>query len=190
MSYTVEYNRVVYKKDNETMLLFIKQGDSNSYGLNNLRSRTWNLIAAGTEKDLWIKIGRRSGSTESGGLQRAKGWNDASWWNIEDYIKLYRSKIANARRMESLFDDFDLKFVIEKSDDVDDLSLQTKIQESIEDLNIPLVGTNYYNKSKKVYQHQVNGYQELLYFLERFPVNYYSDDVHLFFRVECKKNRI
>ncbi|MED4404095.1 hypothetical protein [Metabacillus fastidiosus] len=191
MSFTVEYNRVIYKKDRHTMVLLVKQGDSNVYDSHsNLRAKHWRLAAAGSEKELWKEIGIRSGSTEGGALQRAKGWNETVWWKIEDYIKLYRSKIANAKPIDSLLTDFSLTLVIERNPHSKNADLDSHITTIIDDFQIPYVQTHHFDTSRLVYEKPVENQVELYTYLERIPVNFYSKDFSIFYKVDCHKTRI
>lgn len=191
MSYTLEYNRIVYKDCTKSFLLLIKQGDSNSYELNsNLRSRDWYLVASGTEKELWKEIGKRAGSTEGGGLQRAVGWNDSKWWSIEDYVKLYRSKIANARDMKQILDDFQIRFVIEKSDTIVDEKLNSQIDEMINSVDFTYKGTNYYNKDRKIFEKTVRTLDELSFFCGEISRNPDEDEIHSYFLLDSLTSRV
>lgn len=191
MSYTLEYNRIVYKDEKKNFLLLIKQGDSNTYDINsNLRSRDWYLVAAGTEKELWKEIGKRAGSTEGGGLQRAVGWDDSKWWSIEDYVKLYRSKIANARDMKQILDDFQIRFVIEKSDKILDEKLNAQIDEMINSVEFTYKGTNYYNKERKIFEKTVRTLDELSFFCGEISRNPDQDEIHFYFLLDSLTFRV
>lgn len=191
MSYTLEYNRIVYKDSKKNFLLLIKQGDNNCYDLNsNLRSRNWYLVAAGTEKGLWKEIGKRAGSTEGGSLQRAVGWNDSKWWSIEDYVKLYRSKIANARDMKQILDDFHIRFIIEKSDKISDGKLSAQVAEMINSFEFTYKGTNYYNKERKIFEKTVRTLDELSFFCGKISRNPDQDEIHCYFLLDSLTSRI
>ncbi|MED3554236.1 hypothetical protein [Cytobacillus praedii] len=121
MSFIIEYNQIIYKNSNRQMLFFIKEGSNNVYDPNtNLRARNWDLVAAGSENDLYRNIGKRSGLTQGGILKRAKGWNNSSWTTIKEYIKLYRSKIAHSKNMIDLLKDFDIYSIIGKIEHISD----------------------------------------------------------------------
>ncbi|WP_066297750.1 hypothetical protein [Bacillus sp. FJAT-29937] len=191
MSFLIEYNRVVYKDSNKRLLLFIKEGDSNVYESNtNLRARDWHLAAAGNEKDLWRVIGKRSGQVEGGILQRAKGWNDSIWTTIEEYIKLYRSKIANSRNINELLNDFEIYSVIEKVDNLESACLDKHLVTIIQTLEYFMIGTNYYNKDKRVYETKINKLKDLFFLLGEFPLKLNTEEVSIYFRIKNKRARI
>lgn len=112
MSYTIEYNRKIYKGENdwhsEVYYLLIRQGSSNVFDANGKRSKEWDLVAFGSESQVIQEVCSRAGSTEGGGLQR-RGNND---FTPENYLELYRTKIRNAKPLEELFNEFTVTGVI------------------------------------------------------------------------------
>ena len=191
MSFIIEYNRIVYKDSNGQMLLLIKEGANNVYDPNtNLRARNWDLVASGSEKDIWRYIGKRSGLTQGGILQRARGWNNSSWITIEEYIKLYRSKIAHSKNMCELLKDFDIYSVIEKVEHLFDPTLENHLISLINTLGYSAIGTNYYNECKKVYETQIKNLNDLFFILGKFPVKSNTNEISIHFRVKNKRTRL
>ena len=113
MSYTIEYTRRVYfipdewDKRERDYILLIKQGDSNVFEDErpNIRVKDWYLEAFGWEYVLWERIGERAGATMGGSLQMANGFG-SKWIDIEDYIKIYKKAIKEAKPIVQIFRDF------------------------------------------------------------------------------------
>ncbi|MCA1064824.1 hypothetical protein QTG56_24780 (plasmid) [Rossellomorea sp. AcN35-11] len=200
MSYTIEYNRVIYKDENGMMLLLIKQGDNNVYDHNNRRTRNWYLEVVGKESDLWKVIGRRAGSTMGGGIQKAKGWNDTNYFHIEDYVKLYRKKINQARPFEQMLDNFIVTFVFYLAEDWESDKYSKTEQEHLRNCNdtfsklidkydIKQSGTHYYNDIRKEYSLSIYNIEDLYHILKNVPQSHYQYSVSGF-RLIARKSKI
>lgn len=191
MSFSIEYNRVIYQDKTGIMLLFIKEGNSSVYTTtNNLRARDWRLLAAGTEKELWKTIGIRAGLTEGGGLQRGKGWNDSKWISIEEYIKIYRSKILNARNISSVLDDFKITFVIEKVDMMADCNQENKFQNVFSNLKFSKTGKSYFEQERTIFEKEVLNISELYYIINQFPIKMHTEEAKIYYRIQNIRSRI
>ena len=96
---------VFYTKENgeKKYYLFVRQGENNVYDMNNVRAKDWYFEGCGIEKELWKRIGVRAGCVEGGSLQKSLGWTKTEEYTIEEYIKQYRSKIKNAKPLETFF---------------------------------------------------------------------------------------
>lgn len=181
MSYTIEYNKVIFYSENEnkerTYYLFIRQGDNNVYDSNGLRSKDWNFIRAGSEKELWKVIGRRLGAIHGGGLQRAVGFGTA-YYTEEDYIRQYRSKFKNAKPIEKLLETFWINAHIYMRDEFkhpEYLPTQKLLKEFIARYNMKPCGRDYYDSSKIKYQYSIKDVETLKYFLLNFPQSWSED---------------
>lgn len=188
MSYTIEYNREVFfaEKDGvKEYFLFIRQGDNNVYEADtNLRAKDWNYVTNGNISDIWKTIGYRGGFCEGGGLQRAKGWKDTIWVSIEDYISLYRSKLRNAKPLETFLDKFRIEAYVYIKDHYPVSNEKIELlRKFINDYNMKCIGVNYYDKEKKQYVYTIKDYKELLNFLKNYPVGYNSNFISNF-RIE------
>jgi len=112
MGFTLEYNRRIYKNQNEDVIIFVnKLGSNNVWDTEtHLRPREWYLEMIGTEAEYWQRIGSRLESVEGGMIQRAVGWTDYKYFNALEYIKLYRSKLRNALPLEEFTKDFSVSY--------------------------------------------------------------------------------
>ena len=192
MSYTIEYNREIFFTESDgakEYFLFIRQGDNNVYEANNLRAKDWYYVIGGDINALWKKIGYRGGWCEGGSLQRAKGWSDTVWMTIEEYIALYRSKIRNAKPLETFLDKFKIEAYAYIKDSYTNPREEVEvISRFIKDYNMQHIGVGFYDKDKKHYIYKIKNYEELLDFLKNYPRGYNSD-YHSGFRIERLKRR-
>ncbi|MBP1931763.1 hypothetical protein [Ammoniphilus resinae] len=190
MSYSIEYNRAIYKDDEGFMMLFIKQGDNNVWESDNKqRARDWSLVEHGSEKELWKYLGSRAGYTMGGGLQRAAGWTDTKSMEIEEYIKIYRSKIKNAKPLERVLEDFSISLVIYKRDVIADSELETKILTVIDHYGLTSYGSHYYDREKKKYRYSISSVGELRNLLQQLPPSW-TDDATVRYEISARKSRI
>ena len=165
MSYSIEYNREIFflEEGEREYFLFIREGDNNVRdSITNLRAKSWYFVVKGDLADIWKIIGQRGGYCEGGGLQKAKGWNDTLKMTIEDYIKLYRSKLKNAKPLEVFLDRFTIEAYVYIEDKCPTLNEKVELlQKFIGDYNMRYTGTNYYyDKDKKQYIHTIKDYEE------------------------------
>lgn len=196
MSYTIEYNRKIYKwrdkYSEDNYILLIREGDNNVRDADTgLRSKEWHFITTGWEYCLWEKIGERSGYCEGGSIQRAKGF-EADYISIEDYIALYRKAIKNAKPLNKILEDFNIEVIIELKDGIG-LNKYKKnnyqyfelesIQQYKEKYNFKNIGKNYYYKDIKDYIFYIKTLEEFLD-LYRIPRGKYGSDYYcyLYFR--------
>ena len=189
MSYGIEYNRELFfleKKGKKEYFLFIREGDNNVFdAITNLRVKKWYFVEKGDLADIWKIIGQRGGYCEGGCLQRAKGWNDTLQISIEDYIKLYRSKLKNAKPLEIFLNKFTIEAYVYIKDNYPTLNEKIELlRKFIGDYNMRYTGTNYYyDKDKKQYIYTIKNYEELLDFLNNYPRGY-NEDYISGFRIE------
>lgn len=117
MSYLIEYNRKVYKHQEDgdyepNYVLLVREGDNNVFEMNGVRVKDWHVIAYGWAYTLWEVIAERAGYTMGGHLQVPDGW-DTKWIDICEYIERHRKAIKNAKPIENIFKDFkSIDFVI------------------------------------------------------------------------------
>lgn len=183
MSYTIEYNKQVFYIENEngdrTFLLFIRQGDNNVRDAHsNLRAKDWSLSAVGTEKELWKTIGRRLGSVNGGGLQKAKGWEDTEYFTPEEYIKQCRSKIKNAKPLDTMLEKFSVDAYIymrEIFENESDKEQEDVLRSFIEKYQMKEFGTYYYDKELKQYITTIQDVEGLKDFFFNMPMNWRKD---------------
>ena len=171
MSYTIEYNRAIYKDDKEwngefNYYLFIRQGDNNCYELNGQRVKNWEFITCGWAYNIIDEICKRAGSCEGGSLQRAKGFRGSYCITPEEYIALYRKEIKKAKPIKELFKDFYIDVYIEapKKPKEDDLKDWRK-REIIELLKTAEkdgweIGENYYYKEIATFRKVIKNLKE------------------------------
>lgn len=196
MSYTIEYNKQVFFKeiDNQKIyFLFVRRGDNNVREVDtNLRSKTWYLTKKGTEKELWKYIGGLLGSVEGGMIQKSKGWEETEWYTAEEYIKQYRSKIKNAKPLETMLESFDIGANIYLRDDIleDDENVQL-LKQLISKYGMKSNGTYFYDKSKKQYRNIITNSSMLEDFLVNMPT-VYTEACHAGFNINkviTKRNK-
>lgn len=182
MSYTIEYNKQIFyiEEGNEKLyFLFIRQGDNNVREADsNLRAKSWYLVEKGSEKDLWKTIGRRMGSVVGGGIQKAKGWEETEYFTPEEYIKQYRSKMKNAKPLESMLDSFQINAYIYLRDEFTnekDKAVESVLRNFIEKYNMSSYGTYFYDKTKIGYIVSIQDTETLKDFLLNMPRGWESD---------------
>jgi hypothetical protein len=191
MSYTIEYNRKVFwwkdedKNFNErNYLLLIRQGDNNVRDADTgLRSKSWDFIACGWEYQMWVKIGKRAGYTEGGGLQRAKGF-ESERISIEDYIALYRKAIKNAKPLEKIFSVFSVKFIIERKKVIQGEYESEKVNAALKKYKFKYAGRDYYYKDVKIYSLPITNTGDFIYCLG-IPCGRYASDLYAHFYFEA-----
>lgn len=183
MSYTIEYNKQVFYIENgdkeRTLFLFIRQGDNNVRDAHsNLRAKDWSLTSVGTEKELWKHIGRRMGSVNGGGLQKAKGWEDTTYFTPEGYIKEYRSKIKNAKPLETMLEKFTVQpyiYIRDTFENEKDKEQEKDLRAFIEKYNMRENGTYYYDKTLKQFVTTIQDVEGLKDFFLHMPKNSQKD---------------
>jgi hypothetical protein len=181
MSYTIEYNKQVFylkEGDQKGYFLFIRQGSNNvREGDTNLRAKDWNLVVSGKEKDLWKQIGKRAGSVNGGGLQKAKGWEETESFTPEEYIQQYRSKIKNAKPLETMLDSFTVRAYIYMRDvfETADKEIETALRAFISKYDMRENGTYYYDKEKRHFDICINNENMLIDFLSNLPEGHQND---------------
>lgn len=180
MSYTIEYNREIFFTEENNIkkyFLFIRHGDNNVFEIDtNLRAKGWSFITKGNINEMWKTIGYYGGFCEGGGLQKAKGWRDTIAITIEDYIKIYRSKLKNAKPLKTFLDKFTIKPYIYIKDDYPKLNEKACVlRDFIKKYDMQSIGINYYEKEQKHYVYNIDDYEELLDFLNNFPITYVGD---------------
>lgn len=161
MSYTIEYNRMVFKKKLDEIdyyFLLIRQGSNNTTDENGLRERHWYVAYVGEYKGLWKYVCNRASSTIGGGVQKCKGSNSAEYFVLENYIKMYRSKIKNAKDFEKLFESFSITSVISIKTELLAKELEGKVrtlQNIVELYSYENRGSNWYDKEKTNFHHRL-----------------------------------
>lgn len=183
MSYTIEYNKQVFYVKNEEnekiYFLFIRQGDNNVRdAYTKLRSKEWCLSTVGTEKELWKEIGRRLGSINGGGLQKAKGWEDTAYFTPEEYIKQYRSKIKNAKPLEKMLETFRVYpyiYIGETFKDESDKEYEELLRLFIEKYDMKDMGSDYYDPERIQFKTQVNDVESMKDFFINMPRGWNED---------------
>lgn len=196
MSYTIEYNKQVFYKefDNQKIyFLFVRRGDNNVRdAYTNLRSKRWCLVTKGTEKELWKYIGGLLGSVEGGMIQKSKGWEETEWYTAEEYIKQYRSKIKNAKPLETMLESFDIGVTIYLREGVlEDNDNARMLKQLILKYGMKSNGTYFYDNSKKQYQNTITNSVMLEDFLVTMPT-IHTDEYHAGFdinKVVTKRNK-
>lgn len=112
MSYTIEYNRKVYRVPGDygavSYLLLARRGDNNVFGSDGLRCKDWYLDFFGDVSDFWPHVGRNAGHCHGGGLQRAVGWMETKYISVEEYIAIYRKAFWAAKPITDIFSDFEV----------------------------------------------------------------------------------
>ncbi|MCP1161250.1 MULTISPECIES: hypothetical protein [Bacillus] len=190
MSSIIEYNRVVFKTAKGELLLFLKEGHSHSFNLNNLRKRDWVLAAFGSEKEIWKFIGKRAGYTEGGKLLRATGWSDVTTFNIEEYVKLYRSKISHAKAINTLMDYFKIHLVVQNDESPKDSVTESCMQRIIEEYGLIFKGINYYQTNRTVYETELQTVYKVLCILKELPSLISTTELDINFTVTSKVKRV
>lgn len=179
MSYTIEYNKKVYRKksiDNsdDDLLLLIRQGDNNCRVADTgLRVKDWDLVGYGWNYMIISKICERAGSCEGGSLQKAKGF-ESERITPEDYLAMYRKKIEKAKPIEDLLKDFKVEVIISRKEDfskkeIEDKNLNYDLK-IIDKLLVKYrkdysVSKDYYDKDVKTYRKTINDLIEFYEFL-------------------------
>jgi len=112
MSYTIEYKRkIYYKNDNfseKTYFMLVKQGDNNCYESNGQRVKYWDLAQIGWEYSIIGKVCERAGECEGGSLKRGVGFS-VEHISPEEYLALWRQEIPKAKPLESMLKDFNIR---------------------------------------------------------------------------------
>ncbi|MER2005949.1 MAG: hypothetical protein ABS939_00735 [Psychrobacillus sp.] len=179
MSSTLEYNRKIYR-DGKSILFLCKQGDINVWDVANksLRSRQWSIRLFGTEEEYWNEIGNSLRDVRGGMLQRAVGWSDFQCFDVNEYVSLYRSKLLNAKPLQSAFEDFSFSYTI-CLDGFDDLKWQAGLLE----FDVPYL-EGFYQKSGKL-----QNTEELIKWFKFFPKYFWKDNQKIYIRITSKKYR-
>lgn len=193
VSYTIEYNKQVFyiEKDNQKFyFLFVRRGDNNVRDADtNLRSKSWYLVAKGTEKELWKEIGKKLGSVEGGTIQKAKGWEDTEWYTAEEYIKQYRSKIKNAKPLDTMLNSFNIEaYIYLREEIIADNPIAQTLRELISKYEIKSKGLYLYDKTKTLYPYRIQDSSVLEEFLLKMPLAY-TDDFHSGFHIEKERKK-
>lgn len=177
MSSTLEYNRKIYRAG-QNILFLCKWGDTNVWE-NNLRSRDWNIRLFGTEQQYWNEIGNSLRDVSGGMLQRAVGWSDYKSFNVLEYIRLYRSKLQNAKPLETAFEDFTFTYTISLNG-FDDL----KWQEGLLEFSVPYED-GFYQKTAKL-----QNADELIKWFTFFPLYFWKNEQRICLRITSNKYRL
>ena len=179
MSYTIEYNKKVYRKKSidrydDDLLLLIRQGANNCRELNGQRIKSWDLVGYGWNYIIIDKVCERAGSCEGGSLQKAKGY-ESERITPEDYLAMYRKKIENAKPIEDLLKDFNVEVMIYRKEkfskkEIEDKNLKYELK-IIDGLLVKyrkdyVLGEYYYDKSVKTYRKTINNLDEFYEFLK------------------------
>lgn len=196
MSYTIEYNKQVFYTENEDKqkiyFLFIRQGDNNVWDAHtNLRAKDWFLSTVGTEKELWKEIGRRLGSINGGGLQKAQGWGDAVYFTPEEYIKQYRSKIKNAKPLEKMLESFRVYPFIsirEIFENESDKEREVLLRQFIEKYDMKEMGSDYYSPERIQHRTELTDVEGLKDFFMNMP-RHWNSDFHTGYGIEKEVKR-
>ena len=107
MSSEIEYKRIVFVKDpsldmrdfDNKLYAFVLRGASNVYDADtHRRSKAWQFYAAGWPYQIIQEVCSMAGCTEGGTLKVANN----RWTTPENYIKLWRKYIAEARPISEL----------------------------------------------------------------------------------------
>lgn len=163
MSSTIEYNRIAFKGNHngkEKYVLAVRAGCSNVYETGTgLRAKDWHLMAFGSLGDIWKRIGEMAGHTEGGMLQRNVGWNESRSFTIEEYVKLYRSKIKNAKPMERILNDFNITCSLYFKEDAPE-------DEIISKYNFKYQGKHFLHEDKVEYTKTMDTLEEFLTLLD------------------------
>jgi len=181
MSYTIEYNRKVYRKKgkekndrDDDLLLLIRQGDNNCReAKSGLRVKDWDLIKFGWNYQIIQEVCERAGSCEGGSLQKAKGF-ESEWISPENYLAVYRKKIENAKPIDDLLKDFKVEVMIYRKEKFSEKEME-KIRkydlEIIDDLlkkykKDYALNEYYYDKKIKTYRRELKSLDEFYEFLK------------------------
>jgi len=178
MSYTIEYNKKVYRKksidkSDDDLLLLIRQGDNNCREADTgLRVKDWDLIGYGWNYMIIGKICERAGSCEGGSLQKAKGF-ESEYITPENYLAMYRKKIEKAKPIEDLLKDFNVEVIIYRKENFNEKE-KKDLGWSLEKIDEMLIkykkdytlGEYYYDKSVKTFRKKINSLDEFYEFLE------------------------
>lgn len=179
MSYTIEYNKIVYTTEyngEKQYALLIRQGENNVWTDENQRVKSWYLEATGSLGDLWKEIGRRAGCTDGGGLQKSTGWTNTERYEIEEYIKQYRSKIKNAKPLEDIFDKFFIEaFIYIKDDFSENKNDEPILRDFIRKYNMKKCSSYYYDEKKIGYALDIVDVEILKDFFFNMPTGYKAD---------------
>lgn len=193
MSFSIEYNKVLYKLEHQGEIYYlwlVRQGDSNVYDVSNLRAKHWNVECFGTLGEIWKRIGKRAGSVEGGGLQRAVGWSETKRYTIEEYVKQYRSKIKNARPFSRVLEDFTLTYGISFHPNMEDKELQQKFFDFINKYNRIKCSIGYRSDHDAYLPLQITKEEELKDILFNLPYFSWNDQYKIRFDVKPRKRRI
>lgn len=102
MSYTIEYNGLVLSEKpvddpDPTLYMFVFQGDNNVYDNSGSRAKGWSLETVGREYSIISRVCERAGSTSGGSLQIQNGSGEPHWITPEEYLAMWRKKVAEAQ---------------------------------------------------------------------------------------------
>jgi len=116
MSSTIEYRRAAFVKHpdpeasplaEDQYYLFVESGSSNCYEVDTgRRSRSWEFVAAGEKWQVIAEVCRNAAYCE-GGLLKVRG----RWTKPENYIKLWRKTLAEARPVSELLSRLPIRYV-------------------------------------------------------------------------------
>lgn len=181
MSCTLEYNRIIYKNKEENLVIFTNRlGDSNVWESdNNQRPKEWYLVMIGTEQDYWREIGQRLVDVQGGMLQRAVGWTEYKCFDTLAYIKMYRSKLKNAKPLSELFNDFSIEceYHVKESTPEYDVGFHS--------FDITASDENEYSGS--IY---LKNMDELRRWLSHFPHRLYSENNRFTIRISGRRRSL
>ena len=116
----------------------------------NLRAKDWNFVKSGNKGDIWKTIGMRAGLCLGGEIQRAKGWRDIIRFDIQDYIKLYRSKMRNAKPLETFLNKYNINSYIYVEDKCSSEKIVFILKEFIRKYNMDKLGRHYVLNIKNI----------------------------------------
>lgn len=131
MSYEIEYKRKAYRLPKEEgsyeslgdeLIVFVQEGSNNVYEVNwssgrQKRARSWGIVSKGHEYSIIQDVCKRGAYCEGGSLVLS----GRSRMTPENYIKLYRNLLKNAKPISEFFTDFNTKeFVINVKSDLGD----------------------------------------------------------------------
>lgn len=183
MGFTLEYNRVIYKdRESGQLLLLNKWGSNNVWDQHlSLRPRDWQLHHFDSKADFWEEIGARLYSIKGGMLQQAVGWQDYRYFQPIQYVKLYRSKLKNAKPLSRFFEDFELSFSFDGSKE----TIPETWLKGFEAFEISPSFDGKYSGTKEL---KTSG--ELLDWLTFFPKGLWAENARGYYRLTAKKNRL
>lgn len=183
MSFTLEYNRIIYK-DRESGQLFLlnKWGANNVWDRHlNLRPSDWHLLPFTSKAEFWEEIGDRLYSIKGGMIQQAVGWQDYRCFQPMQYVKLYRSKLKNAKPLSRFFEDFELSY----SFDCDEKTIPESWLKGFKEFGISPSLDGKYSGTKNL-----ETSKELLDWIYYFPKGMRNENARSYYRLTAKKKRL